>query len=249
MAFEIDVANVHNLNLYQQAEQSYVPQRVDGINRVQELAEANGEARANISIIKPSALTTGDTQVAQTSTTQIPNYQNLSEGPLPPSGIIPNPAKKVYCTHWLSRGHCDFAASGCRYKHTFPNSQAEWVTHGFTNPQTQVARCHKKAVRSMWTYTMHRHWQSRELFPSVHTELNTAAAISTEDPPLAETSNEDLIDLFDYDNDAQDTPATLLMPSDSVNGHNGDSSQLSLDDHEISITDTHNTSPSSDHTL
>jgi hypothetical protein len=37
-----------------------------------------------------------------------------------PSGIEPDPAKKVYCTHWIRTGECAFTAVGCKYKHEMP---------------------------------------------------------------------------------------------------------------------------------
>ncbi|KAK4503859.1 hypothetical protein PRZ48_004774 [Zasmidium cellare] len=39
----------------------------------------------------------------------------------PPSGIIPDQEKKVYCTHWILHGWCGFAQQGCRYKHEMPD--------------------------------------------------------------------------------------------------------------------------------
>jgi hypothetical protein len=38
-----------------------------------------------------------------------------------PSGIEPDPAKKVYCTHWIRTGECAFTAVGCKYKHEMPS--------------------------------------------------------------------------------------------------------------------------------
>jgi hypothetical protein len=37
-----------------------------------------------------------------------------------PSGIEPDPAKKVYCTHWIRTGECAFTSVGCKYKHEMP---------------------------------------------------------------------------------------------------------------------------------
>jgi hypothetical protein len=37
-----------------------------------------------------------------------------------PSGIEPDPAKKVYCTHWIRTGECAFISVGCKYKHEMP---------------------------------------------------------------------------------------------------------------------------------
>jgi hypothetical protein len=38
-----------------------------------------------------------------------------------PSGIEPDPAKKVYCTHWIRTGECAFTSVGCKYKHEMPH--------------------------------------------------------------------------------------------------------------------------------
>jgi hypothetical protein len=38
-----------------------------------------------------------------------------------PSGIEPDPAKKVYCTHWIRTGECAFTSVGCKYKHEIPH--------------------------------------------------------------------------------------------------------------------------------
>lgn len=38
----------------------------------------------------------------------------------PPSGIIPDGSKKIYCSHWVRTGECDFTQTGCLYKHEMP---------------------------------------------------------------------------------------------------------------------------------
>ena len=38
-----------------------------------------------------------------------------------PSGVQPDPTKKVYCSHWIKTGECSFIQQGCRYKHEMPN--------------------------------------------------------------------------------------------------------------------------------
>ncbi|CAK1357047.1 unnamed protein product [Cercospora beticola] len=39
----------------------------------------------------------------------------------PPSGIVPDQDKKVFCTHWIMTGDCKFVQQGCRYKHEMPS--------------------------------------------------------------------------------------------------------------------------------
>lgn len=46
----------------------------------------------------------------------LPPWQNTSE--LGDRVLVPG--KKVYCTHWMSTGECDYAQQGCLYKHEMP---------------------------------------------------------------------------------------------------------------------------------
>ncbi|CAI6313955.1 unnamed protein product [Periconia digitata] len=48
-----------------------------------------------------------------------------------PSGIEPDHNKKVYCTHWIKTGECNFIAQGCKYKHEIPPME-ELRKIGFT---------------------------------------------------------------------------------------------------------------------
>ena len=38
----------------------------------------------------------------------------------PPSGSTPDQERKVYCTHWIRHGECDYTQQGCLYKHEMP---------------------------------------------------------------------------------------------------------------------------------
>lgn len=38
-----------------------------------------------------------------------------------PSGIEPDPSKKVFCSHWIKTGECGYMEQGCRYKHEMPS--------------------------------------------------------------------------------------------------------------------------------
>jgi len=49
-------------------------------------------------------------------------------GPTTPSSLsrnggtnTPDSSDKVYCTHWIRHGECDYIQQGCRYKHEMPN--------------------------------------------------------------------------------------------------------------------------------
>ena len=39
--------------------------------------------------------------------------------------------KKVYCTHWLSKGNCAYMQQGCIYRHEIPRDQETWESLGF----------------------------------------------------------------------------------------------------------------------
>lgn len=39
----------------------------------------------------------------------------------PPSGSAPDQERKIYCTHWIRHGECDYTQQGCLYKHEMPN--------------------------------------------------------------------------------------------------------------------------------
>jgi hypothetical protein len=43
--------------------------------------------------------------------------------PPPPSRVIPDPDRKVYCTHWVRTGECDYTQQGCKYKHEMPDKR------------------------------------------------------------------------------------------------------------------------------
>lgn len=40
---------------------------------------------------------------------------------LPPSGVLPDPRKKVYCTYWIRTGECGYVQQKCKYKHEIPD--------------------------------------------------------------------------------------------------------------------------------
>ena len=37
-----------------------------------------------------------------------------------PSGIVPDPSQKEFCTHWIQTGECKYTSVGCLYKHEMP---------------------------------------------------------------------------------------------------------------------------------
>lgn len=40
-----------------------------------------------------------------------------------PSSSSSEPGDKVYCTHWIRHGECDYMQQGCRYKHEMPDKE------------------------------------------------------------------------------------------------------------------------------
>ncbi|KAH7093329.1 hypothetical protein FB567DRAFT_587764 [Paraphoma chrysanthemicola] len=38
-----------------------------------------------------------------------------------PSGIVPDPSNKKFCTHWIKTGECAFVAVGCKFEHEMPS--------------------------------------------------------------------------------------------------------------------------------
>jgi hypothetical protein len=56
------------------------------------------------------------------------NIHTPPGGPSTPSSLsrnggtnTPETSDKVYCTHWIRHGECDYIQQGCRYKHEMPN--------------------------------------------------------------------------------------------------------------------------------
>jgi hypothetical protein len=45
----------------------------------------------------------------------------VSRTPTSPPGSPSEPGDKVYCTHWIRHGECDYIQQGCRYKHEMPD--------------------------------------------------------------------------------------------------------------------------------
>jgi len=92
----------------------------------------------------------GDSGSAVTSTAQatidailasnprpVRTIQASSGGPQTPSSSsrnggsnTPDSGDKVYCTHWIRHGECDYIQQGCRYKHEMPN-KATLASIGF----------------------------------------------------------------------------------------------------------------------
>jgi hypothetical protein len=55
----------------------------------------------------------------------------IPDRPLPPSGVIPDPKKKVYCSYWIQNGECNYIQTGCLYKHEIPTDPNVLATLGF----------------------------------------------------------------------------------------------------------------------
>lgn len=58
-------------------------------------------------------------------------YQSRTNVIQAPSGNIPDPDKKEYCTYWLRTGECAFTQQGCLYKHEMPATLEKLQELGF----------------------------------------------------------------------------------------------------------------------
>ncbi|KAF2485243.1 hypothetical protein BDY17DRAFT_322107 [Neohortaea acidophila] len=61
-----------------------------------------------------------DTDAGASTAAKI-GYIPDSRKPIPPSGALPDPEKKTYCSHWIRHGECDYTQQGCRYRHEMPD--------------------------------------------------------------------------------------------------------------------------------
>ncbi|KAG9559568.1 hypothetical protein KCU61_g5316, partial [Aureobasidium melanogenum] len=75
-----------------------------------------------------------------------------NEHPLPPSGIEPDPSKKIYCTYWIQNGQCGFTQQGCMYKHEIPEDKETLESIGLKSVpawwRKEQARRKSKAKRT-----------------------------------------------------------------------------------------------------
>jgi hypothetical protein len=69
--------------------------------------------------IAPAKESRRSTPVSEASRRPV-SRQPASDLPAPPSGLVPNPTRKIYCTHWINTGTCSFNQTGCKYKHEIP---------------------------------------------------------------------------------------------------------------------------------
>lgn len=61
-----------------------------------------------------------DTDAGASTAAKI-GYTPDARKPIPPSGALPDPEKKTYCSHWIRHGECDYTQQGCRYRHEMPD--------------------------------------------------------------------------------------------------------------------------------
>ncbi|KAG9946334.1 hypothetical protein KCU85_g6676, partial [Aureobasidium melanogenum] len=76
-----------------------------------------------------------------------------NEHPLPPSGVEPDPSKKIYCTYWIqNQGQCGFTQQGCMYKHEIPEDKETLESIGLKSVpawwRKEQARKKSRAKRS-----------------------------------------------------------------------------------------------------
>lgn len=58
-----------------------------------------------------------------------------SQSNTPPGPVHLEPKKKIYCSHWIRTGECDYEQQGCKYKHEMPDL-ATLKTIGFQSVPT-----------------------------------------------------------------------------------------------------------------
>lgn len=68
-------------------------------------------------------------EVQPTTRPKVESFK-ASKPPSPSSRSTPDPGEKVYCTHWIRHGECDYIQQGCRYKHEMPD-RATLTSIGF----------------------------------------------------------------------------------------------------------------------
>ena len=86
---------------------------------------AMSTAQATIDAILASTPRPVRSILAPQGGTQIPSSSSRNGG-----GNTPESGDKVYCTHWIRHGECDYIQQGCRYKHEMPN-KATLASIGF----------------------------------------------------------------------------------------------------------------------
>ncbi|KAL8732184.1 MAG: hypothetical protein Q9166_002931 [cf. Caloplaca sp. 2 TL-2023] len=64
------------------------------------------------------------------------------------SGLIPG--KKVYCSHWIRYGDCDFVQQGCMYKHEMPDDDTLKAIGVRALPSWYIAAHPEKARERRW---------------------------------------------------------------------------------------------------
>ena len=81
---------------------------------IDEHRPANVPERATVA--SPMTIVSTETSVPYGSFDPLPGWKVDPNAPqrLPPKG------KKIYCSHWMSTGECDYAQQGCLYKHEMP---------------------------------------------------------------------------------------------------------------------------------
>lgn len=103
------------------------------------------------------------------------NYAPKAFTTAPPSGKIPDPSKKTYCSYWIRKGECDYTQQGCMYKHEMPDMDVLrglgfretpewWVQRNQAINLVGGARAGKKTVGSP---TKPSDWLNRPRVPSM----------------------------------------------------------------------------------
>ncbi|KAL9042651.1 MAG: hypothetical protein Q9214_003713 [Letrouitia sp. 1 TL-2023] len=101
----------------QQVTLSNVPH--EGIS--EEIKEFENETPAGYKEKQTQELSSMDNVQVTIDDVVLANKSTAEEAPTPSGKNSLTKGKKVYCTHWVRRGECDFTQQGCLYKHEMPD--------------------------------------------------------------------------------------------------------------------------------
>jgi hypothetical protein len=148
-------------------------------------------------------------------------------GPSKPSSLsrnggtnTPESSDKVYCTHWIRHGECDYIQQGCRYKHEMPN-KATLQSIGFrTVPrwwQDKVAvQLGQSAIPTVDNAMKPSEWMKLKRKGSDSDESVSDSDDSESDSESDESETESDVEGPEEKNDHEDKLATLAETAKAI---------------------------------
>jgi hypothetical protein len=142
-------------------------------------------------------------------------------GPSTPSSLsrnggtnTPESSDKVYCTHWIRHGECDYIQQGCRYKHEMPN-KATLQSIGFrTVPrwwQEKVAvQLGQSAIPTVGNAMKPSEWMKLKKKGSDSEESSSNSDDSESDSESDESETESDVEGDEEKDDHKENSATLV---------------------------------------